>query len=98
MRDVLVAAGLTVGVENKLHPKERSKELLYRGRIRVQLKNDDGTPFNPDFPTRDSLLLHLGSTIPKLKSRQGKPSSGEPSAPQPVAASTSRKGKKQGRR
>lgn len=43
---------------------------MYRGRIRVQLKNDDGSPFNTDFPTRDSVLLHLGKMIPQLKSRQ----------------------------
>lgn len=49
---------------------ELFQELLYRGRIRVQLKNDDGTLFNAEFPTRDSLLLHLGTKIPLLKSRQ----------------------------
>ncbi|KAJ8895140.1 hypothetical protein PR048_000465 [Dryococelus australis] len=42
---------MKVGVENKLYCRERSKEMLYRGRIRVQLKNDDGTLVNPDFPT-----------------------------------------------
>lgn len=35
------------------------------------MKNDDGTVFNSDFPTRDSILLHLGAMIPQLKSRQG---------------------------
>jgi signal recognition particle subunit SRP19 len=52
IRDVLVAAGLKVGVENKIYSRERSKEMLYRGRIRVQLKNDDGSPVNNDFQTR----------------------------------------------
>jgi signal recognition particle subunit SEC65 len=52
IRDVLSSAGMKVGVENKLYSRERSKELLYRGRIRVQLKSDDGTPLNPDFPSR----------------------------------------------
>ncbi|KAK9758573.1 SRP19 protein [Popillia japonica] len=66
IRDVLAAAGLKVGVENKLYSRERSKELLFRGRIRVQLKNDDGSPCNPNLPTRDSLLHHLGEMIPKL--------------------------------
>ncbi|XP_066595776.1 signal recognition particle 19 kDa protein [Prorops nasuta] len=94
IRDVLVAAGFNVGVENKLHPRERSRELLYRGRIRVQLKNADGTPLRSEFPTRDSLLLHLGTTIPKLKTRQGKQSSSEQSTQQP---SSSRKGKGKGR-
>lgn len=46
------------------------KELTHRGRIRVQLKNDDGSPFNPEFPTRESILFHLGTKIPMLKSRQ----------------------------
>ncbi|CAD6233931.1 GSCOCG00007408001-RA-CDS [Cotesia congregata] len=94
IRDVLLAAGLKVGVENKLHPKERSKELLYRGRIRVQLKNDDGTPVNPDYPTRDSLMGYVGTSIPNLKTRQGKQSSSEPQQ----SSSTAKKGKGKGRR
>ncbi|XP_073980656.1 signal recognition particle 19 [Rhodnius prolixus] len=72
IRDVLSAAGMKVGVENKMYSRERSKELLYIGRIRVQLRNDDGTPLNPDFPSRTSVMLHLCSMIPKLKTRQGK--------------------------
>ncbi|XP_033191060.1 signal recognition particle 19 [Bombus vancouverensis nearcticus] len=96
IRDVLVAAGFNVGVENKRHPRERSKELLFRGRIRVQLKNDDGTPVKPEFPTRDSVLAYVGTTIPKLKTRQGKQSSGEQSS-QP-SSSSSKKGKGKGRR
>ncbi|XP_018318485.1 signal recognition particle 19 kDa protein [Agrilus planipennis] len=74
IRDVLVAAGLKVGVENKLYSRERSKEPLFRGRIRVQLKTDDGTPYNNNFPSRESLLFHIGEMIPKLKSRQVKSS------------------------
>lgn len=96
IRDVLLAAGLNVGVENKLHPKERSKEPLFRGRIRVQLKNDDGTPVKSEFPTRDSLLAYVGTSISKLKTRQGKQSSSE-QASQP-STSTSKKGKGKGRR
>lgn len=96
IRDVLVAAGFNVGVENKLHSKERSKEPLYRGRIRVQLKNNDGTPVKSEYPTRDSLLQYIGTTIPKLKTRQGKQSSSE-QASQP-STSTSKKGKGKGRR
>lgn len=93
IRDVLAAAGLKVGVENKLYSRERSKELLFRGRIRVQLKNDDGSPCNPNLPTRDSLLHHLGEMIPKLKTRQTKPSTEQ------AQSSSSGKGKKgKGRR
>jgi signal recognition particle subunit SRP19 len=97
IRDVLLSVGLKVGVENKLYSRERSKELLYRGRIRVQLKNDDGTPYNSDYPTRDSLLAFIGTSIPKLKTRQGKHSFGDQSV-QHSSSSTSKKGKGKGRR
>jgi len=96
IRDVLVAAGFNVGVENKLHPKERSKEPLYRGRIRVQLKNDNDMPVRPEFPTRNSILEYVGTTIPKLKTRQGKQSSSEQISQS--STSTSKKGKGKGRR
>lgn len=55
IRDVLSAAGLKIGVENKFYSRESSKEMLYRGRIRVQLRNDDGTPFNSNFPTSECI-------------------------------------------
>ncbi|KAK9882174.1 hypothetical protein WA026_019688 [Henosepilachna vigintioctopunctata] len=94
IRDVLDATGFKVGVENKLYPRERSKEILYRGRIRVQLKNDDGTPVNPTLPTRESVLIHLGEMIPKLKSRNVKAGGDQVSS-----SSSSGKGKgKKGRR
>lgn len=58
-------------VMNKLKLTEIFQELLYRGRIRVQLKDAEGQPLNDEFPTRDSILVHLGAMIPQLKSRQG---------------------------
>lgn len=71
-----------------------SQELLYRGRIRVQLKNDDCSPVNPEFPTRDSLLVYIGEKIPQLKSRQNKPAEPTASAGQPQPASSSSGGNK----
>ncbi|XP_013190367.1 signal recognition particle 19 kDa protein [Amyelois transitella] len=94
IRDVLLATGLHVGVENKLYPRERSKEMLFRGRIRVQLKNDDGSPIKEEFPSRESVMKYLGETIPKLKTRQNRPADQQPQATQ---TSTKSKGKK-GRR
>lgn len=71
------------------------QELLYQGRIRVQLRNDDGTIFNPEFPTRDSLLLHLGTKIPLLKSRQGgRSNDGAQSQPSTSGGGKKTKGKK----
>uniref|UniRef100_A0A6M2DD89 Putative signal recognition particle n=1 Tax=Xenopsylla cheopis TaxID=163159 RepID=A0A6M2DD89_XENCH len=97
IRDVLAASNMRVGVENKLYSRERSKELLYRGRIRVQLRNDDGTPFNPEFPTRESIMIHLGKMIPQLKSRQGR-STTEQAQPPQQTTSNKGKGKGKGRR
>lgn len=53
IRDVLVNAGLSVEVEpNKVYPREPNKyENLMRGRIRVQIKNEDGSPVKPNFNT-----------------------------------------------
>uniref|UniRef100_A0A1Y1MPL5 Signal recognition particle 19 kDa protein n=2 Tax=Photinus pyralis TaxID=7054 RepID=A0A1Y1MPL5_PHOPY len=90
MRDVLVAAGLKIGVENKLYSREKSKELLYRGRLRVQLKNDDGSPCDGRFTSRESLMCHLGEMIPKLKVRQTKGSGDQQQA-------SSSKGKNKGK-
>lgn len=76
------------------------QELLARGRIRVQLKNDDGTPLSPDFPTRDSILFYVGEMIPQLKARQQSArSGGEGSSSQHnQAAGSSKKGGKGKRR
>lgn len=95
MRDVLAAGGFKVGVENKLYSRERSKELLHRGRIRVQLKDNEGTPMNADYPTRESVMLHLCEMIPKLKTRQSK-SGGD--QPQSNSGAGKGKGKGKGRR
>ncbi|VDM73560.1 unnamed protein product [Strongylus vulgaris] len=51
--DVLAATGLNPVLDRgKLHPREQDREPENRGRVRVQLKNDDGTPKNKDYPTR----------------------------------------------
>jgi len=58
IRDVLVNAGFKLAVENKVHPRELNKfEMLYKGRVRLQLKNDDNTPCLPNFPTSLCLVF-----------------------------------------
>jgi len=82
IRDVLITAGYQPIVENKTYPRERSRELDFRGRIRVQLRKDDGSPFIDQFTTRESVMEHLGQMIPQLKSRQqGKSGSGQENQP-----------------
>ncbi|KAK7474646.1 hypothetical protein BaRGS_00018823 [Batillaria attramentaria] len=96
IRDVCSAAGMVLGVENKTYPRELDpRDMKMRGRIRVQLKKEDGTPMMDQFPTRQSVYLYLGETIPKLKSR-----SQTQSAPQSSTQQTqgSKSQKKKGRR
>lgn len=38
----------------------------------MQLRNDDGSFCNDQFKSRESVMLHLGDMIPKLKTRQTK--------------------------
>lgn len=51
--EVVKASGFNAEVEDKQYPRECSKEWLFHGRIRVQLKNDDGTPVNEMFPSSE---------------------------------------------
>jgi signal recognition particle subunit SRP19 len=88
IRDVLAAAGLTVGVENKAYSREKSHELNVRGRIRVHFRNDDGSLVNPKFPNRDALMLYAAEMIPKLKSRTN------PQGAKPQEQGGKKKGKK----
>ncbi|XP_033098106.1 signal recognition particle 19 kDa protein-like [Anneissia japonica] len=70
IRDVCLAAGMMIGVENKLYNREQNREP--RGRIRIQMRNEDGTPRLPQFATRKSIMYYIGESIPKLKTRQQK--------------------------
>ena len=90
-----MTAGYAPIVENKQYPRERSRELEFRGRIRVQLRNDNGTPFIETFKTRESIMEHLGEMIPKLKSRQQKASgAGQENQPHQGGGGGGKKNKK----
>jgi signal recognition particle subunit SRP19 len=81
-------------IENKIYPRERSKELINRGRIRLQIKNEDGTPINPDFANRIQVLKYVANTIPQLKTRIANPKGGEPVAQQSTSSQGQQGGKK----
>nr|CAB3266571.1 signal recognition particle 19 kDa protein-like [Phallusia mammillata] len=96
IKDVCASAGLKPIVENKLYPRELYRgDALYRGRIRVMLKNPDGSLVNDMIPDKKSLLLYLGSMIPKLKTRTQKGASGDNVSGQ--SQSKSKKGQKKRR-
>ncbi|KAK4470464.1 hypothetical protein MN116_006016 [Schistosoma mekongi] len=63
-------------LETKVHPKERDAfEPMNKWRVRVHLKNDDGSPVNEH---RQSLLTYLGKALPVVRSRR--PATSNPSA------------------
>jgi signal recognition particle subunit SRP19 len=72
MRDILENIGLKTLLEsNRLYSREESREPQQRGRVRVQLKNEDGSLIKDQFKNKDDLLFYLVDMIPKLKSRSG---------------------------
>ena len=69
--DILQNAGLRVKLEKqKMHPLDPSRDANSQGRVRVQLRNDDGSLCNEKFPTRMAVMLYACEMIPKLKTRQ----------------------------
>ncbi|XP_022087103.1 signal recognition particle 19 kDa protein-like [Acanthaster planci] len=81
IRDICNAAGLQVALEaGKCYPRDQNRDPLYRGRVRVQLKNENSTPVKEEFPSRKALLLYVSEMIPKLKTRQQKQGGGGESA------------------
>jgi len=48
IKDVCASQELQTELEsNKIYPRELTKDHIHVGRVRVQLKNDDGTYVNP---------------------------------------------------
>ncbi|XP_077456186.1 signal recognition particle 19 kDa protein [Stigmatopora argus] len=72
IRDVLTAAGVNVLVEDKMHPREWNRDVQFRGRVRVQLKREDGSLCHDKFSSRKGVMLYVSEMIPKLKSRTQK--------------------------
>ena len=48
----------------ELEDKCYSRDFWERGRVRVEYKNEDGTPKNPEFPTRRSILIECARLVP----------------------------------
>merc|ERR1712126_360159 len=63
--DVIATTGLQLAVERKLYSRETSKEPPYWGRLRVEIKNKDGMIVNPEFKTREDVMVFAAAnTIP----------------------------------
>uniref|UniRef100_A0A1I7T0V9 Signal recognition particle 19 kDa protein n=1 Tax=Caenorhabditis tropicalis TaxID=1561998 RepID=A0A1I7T0V9_9PELO len=70
IHDVLAAVGFNPLLEaTKFYPRDGERDSDVQGRVRVQLKNDDGTPKHAQ-KTRDDVFKMVAEMIPKLKTRQ----------------------------
>lgn len=59
IRDVCLSQQLEVQVEgSKLYSRELVKDDIHVGRVRVQLKNDDGSPLNASITSRKLQNFH----------------------------------------
>ena len=96
IRDVMVLSGLKIGVENKVYARELDhKDPKCRGRVRVHLRDDDGSPCIDKFPNREAVLKYICEMIPKLKTRQAGPqSSQQPAQAQQAVKTQKKKGRK----
>ena len=66
IKDSVTRLGLNADVESKMYPKD----LLRRGRVRVQLKGEDGSPVNPDIGSRMALFRAVARLLPEHPLRQ----------------------------
>ncbi|KAL3744789.1 hypothetical protein ACJRO7_013971 [Eucalyptus globulus] len=82
---------LNFAVENdKAYPRD----FMQRGRVRVCLKKEDGTPCNPAIPSRKQLMLYVAELVPRHPGRTKKQ---EPTSTTSTGASKSGKGGKKKR-
>ncbi|XP_056449297.1 signal recognition particle 19 kDa protein-like [Gadus chalcogrammus] len=82
IKDVLSAAGLNVLLENHMHPREWNRDAQFRGRVRVQLKQEDGSLCQDKFTSRKDVMFYVAEMIPKLKTRTQKSGGGDSNSQQ----------------
>lgn len=90
-----VTKGLKLEAEAEM--KSYSRDWMVPGRVRVKLRNDDGSPVNPDIPSRRALLVKVAELVPRHPGRvNGRPAAVAAAAEkQQAAASSSGAGSKQ---
>ncbi|KAK3030622.1 hypothetical protein RJ639_035826 [Escallonia herrerae] len=52
--------------------KAYSRDFMQRGRVRVSLKREDGTLYNPAISSRKELMLHVAELVPRHPGRTKK--------------------------
>lgn len=69
-----IADCCNIGLKLKAEYERKSypRQWWVLGRVRVQLKNDDGTPCNPEIPNRKTLYRRVAELVPKHPGRSKK--------------------------
>lgn len=86
MEDCVKYFKLPVEIENKAY----SRDWMIRGRLRVELFKEDGTPVNPEVPTRRELLLRIAELVPRHPNRSKKAQAAQAQASSSNAAGSSK--------
>ncbi|EOY27488.1 Signal recognition particle [Theobroma cacao] len=68
--------------------KAYPRDFMQRGRVRVQLRKEDGTLYNPAISSRKQLMLHVAELVPRHPGRTKKQE-----APSTSSAGPSKSGK-----
>lgn len=63
IRDVCLSQQLNAEVENNHYPREQAKDHIHSGRVRVQLKQADGSYLNSDITSSESLTNYYTCTV-----------------------------------
>ncbi|XP_062340536.1 signal recognition particle 19 kDa protein [Osmerus eperlanus] len=94
IRDVLTAAGANILVENSMYSREWNRDVTFRGRVRVQMKQEDGTLCSDKFATRKDVMIYVAEMIPKLKTRSQKSGGADSGSQQGETGKKSKKKRK----
>uniref|UniRef100_A0A3B3R1W7 Signal recognition particle 19 kDa protein n=1 Tax=Paramormyrops kingsleyae TaxID=1676925 RepID=A0A3B3R1W7_9TELE len=90
-----IAEGRRIPTEKgKMYPREWNRDTQIRGRVRVQIKKEDGTPFDEKLSSRKCVMLYVAEKIPKLKTRTQKSGGGDQNTQQGEGGKKSKKKKK----
>ncbi|OMO70455.1 Signal recognition particle, SRP19 subunit [Corchorus capsularis] len=72
--------------------KAYPRDFMQRGRVRVQLRKEDGTLCNPAISSRKQLMLHVAELVPRHPGRNKKQEAPSSSSTSTAGTSQSKKG------
>ncbi|XP_016373325.1 signal recognition particle 19 kDa protein-like [Sinocyclocheilus rhinocerous] len=77
-----------------MYPREWNRDVQFRGRVRIQLKLEDGSLCQDKFASRKDVMFYVAEMIPKLKSRTQKSGGAEAGSQQGEGGKKGKKKKK----